>query len=198
MSITAQRKLELEELRREQILTAALGMFYENGYANTTMDDIASAAGISKGLIYHYFKNKAEILFSFDGKLNECLEEIEMLSSPKATIREFGRRFLLRELDKNGYIPPLQVYVTVFARGELDDPSYADRNPLYQDRWRKYFAALFERGIEVGEFKKGDPEAYGNIFWHYLLGNIMDIIQDRRRPSESPPDLDEMIKLFEP
>ncbi len=36
MSIKAERKIELEKQRREQILTVALGMFYEKGYKNTT------------------------------------------------------------------------------------------------------------------------------------------------------------------
>lgn len=196
MSITVKRKIELEQQRRGQILDAALGLFYENGYKNTTMSDIAEAANISKGLIYHYFNNKAEILFSYEGKLNECLEEIAKLPSPKATIREFGRRFLLRELDQSGYIPPLQVYVIVFARGEMDDPDYMDRNPLYQDIGRNYFGPLFKKGMESGEFKKGDPDVCGNIYWHYLLGNIMDIIQDHSKPIPAA-DLDAILALFE-
>lgn len=69
--------------------------------------DIANAANMSKGLIYHYFKNKAELLFSYQDKLDECLCEISAYGSSKESIYEFGRRFLLREVDESGYIPPL-------------------------------------------------------------------------------------------
>ena len=196
MSITQERKIELEKQRREQILGAALGLFFENGYANTTMSDIAVAAGISKGLIYHYFKNKAEVLFSYEENLQECLDEIALLPTPKATIREFGRRFLLRELDESGYIPPLQVFVIVFARGEMDHPEFADRNPLYKDLGRTYFGPLFKKGMELGEFKQGNPEVFGDIYWHYLLGNIMEIVQDRKNPNIATPDLDTLLDLF--
>lgn len=197
MSIKAEKRIELEQQRREQILSVALGMFYKNGYKNTTMSDIAQAANISKGLIYHYFKNKAEILFSYQDKLDECLSEINVMPSAKAAIREFGRRFLLNELDDSGYIPPLQVYVIVFVKGELDDPDYMDRNPLYQDFGRKYFGPLFEKGMRAGEFKQGDPETFGDIYWHYLLGNILDIVQENRRLAPAP-DLDAVLDLFKP
>lgn len=194
MSIKAERKIELEKQRREQILSVALGMFYEKGYKNTTMSDIAKAANISKGLIYHYFKNKAEILFSYQDNLDDCLEEINGISSAKAAIKEFGRRFLLSELDESGYIPPLQVYVIVFVKGEMDDPDYMDRNPMYQDFGRKYFGPLFKKGMKSGEFKQGDPEIFGDIYWRYLLGNILDIVQEHKR--KTPPSLDDVLDLF--
>lgn len=196
MAIAQERKIELEKRRKEQILGAALKLFYENGYASTTMSDIAVAAGISKGLIYHYFKNKAEILFSYEKNLQECLEEIAEFPSAKATIREFGRRFLLREVDESGYIPPLQVYVIVFARGEMDLPEYADKNPLKKNIGKTYFSPLFKKGIEAGEFKQGNPELYGDIYWHYLLGNIMEIIQERQTSSDLVPSLDAILDLF--
>ncbi|MHB8072477.1 TetR/AcrR family transcriptional regulator [Desulfosporosinus fructosivorans] len=195
MSISEKKKIELEKQRRQQILSVALGLFYKNGYKNTSMVDIAKAANISKGLIYHYFKNKAELLFSYQDKLDECLNEINEFGSAKEAIYEFGRRFLLREVDETGYIPPLQVYVIVFVKGEMDDPDYMDRNPLYQDFGQNYFGPLFEKGIEAGEFKQGDPKLYGDIYWHYLLGNVLETL-DARRSSKKTQDLKKVISMF--
>jgi len=197
MSIKVERKIELEIQRRKQILSVALGLFFEKGYKNTTMADIAEAANISKGLIYHYFKNKAEILFSYQDKLDDCLREINSIPSARAAIREFGRRFLLCELDDSGYIPPLQVYVIVFIKGEMDDPDYMDRNPMYQDFGRKYFGPFFEKGMKSGEFKQGDSGTFGDIYWHYLLGNILDIVQEHRRLTPTT-SLDAVLDLFKP
>lgn len=196
MAITEQRKKELENQRRQQILSVALGLFYKNGYKNTSMSEIAKAANVSKGLIYYYFKNKAELLFSYQDKLDECLTEINMIKSAKEAIYEFGRRFLLYELDETGYIPPLQVYVIVFVRGEMDDPDYMDRNPLYQNFGQNYFGKLFEKGINAGEFKKGDPKLYGDIYWHYLLGSVLETLDARRTPKELT-DLKKVLSIFE-
>ncbi len=197
MSIKAERKLILEEQRRKAILGAALGMFFENGYRNTKMEDIAKAAGISKGLIYHYFSSKAELLFAYEDNLRECLDEIALLPSTKETIREFGQRFLRTRIDEDGYIPPLQVYVIVFAKGEMDDPAYFGRSPLYRNIGREYFGPLFQKGMDAGEFKKGDAELFGDIYWHYLLGNLMDTMQDPNRQYAAEPDLDAVLSLFE-
>ncbi len=54
---------KLVEERREQIIKAATKLFSEQGYYLTTIQDIASEAGISVGLIYQYFKDKDDVLF---------------------------------------------------------------------------------------------------------------------------------------
>lgn len=51
------------ETRRDQIVKAAVRLFSENGYFQTTIDDIAKEADVSKGLIYLYFKDKHDLLF---------------------------------------------------------------------------------------------------------------------------------------
>lgn len=53
--------------KQDRILNAALRSFGENGYKRAITDDIASSAGISKGLLFHYFHNKRELLqYVFD------------------------------------------------------------------------------------------------------------------------------------
>lgn len=47
--------------RPREILDAALTVFVTKGFAATKLDDVAVAAGISKGLLYRYFDNKAEL-----------------------------------------------------------------------------------------------------------------------------------------
>ncbi|MGD9807202.1 MAG: TetR/AcrR family transcriptional regulator [Deferribacterales bacterium] len=48
--------------KRSLLLEAASSLFIEKGYDKATMDEIASAANVAKGTLYHYFKNKAELL----------------------------------------------------------------------------------------------------------------------------------------
>jgi len=56
-SPTAGRRLSAEE-RRSQLFDVALRLFSERGYAATTMDDIAEAAGVTKPLVYQHFDSK--------------------------------------------------------------------------------------------------------------------------------------------
>jgi len=53
---------EIRSAKRKLILDTALEMFANEGYYPTSISKIANAAGISKGLIYNYFKSKEEII----------------------------------------------------------------------------------------------------------------------------------------
>jgi TetR/AcrR family fatty acid metabolism transcriptional regulator len=57
------RSEKLED-RRRQIRVAATRVFSRKGYHETRIADIANEAGVAYGLVYHYFKNKEEILAS--------------------------------------------------------------------------------------------------------------------------------------
>ena len=48
--------------KRDEILKAAAAMFVARGYAATTSDEIAAAAGVSVGTFYNYFRNKRQVL----------------------------------------------------------------------------------------------------------------------------------------
>lgn len=52
------------EDRREQILKAAIRVFAQKGFTRATNKDIAREAGITPGLIYHYFENKEAVLYA--------------------------------------------------------------------------------------------------------------------------------------
>lgn len=63
------------EKRREQIVNAAVRLFSERGYFQTTIEDVANAVPISKGLIYRYFKDKNDLLYF---ALRYVLEKFEL------------------------------------------------------------------------------------------------------------------------
>src|SRR5262245_33517236 len=50
-----------KEARPAELLSAALDLFVEKGYAGTRLDDVAARAGVSKGTLYLYFQNKEEL-----------------------------------------------------------------------------------------------------------------------------------------
>ena len=60
---TDEQNAQIKDERREQILKAALKVFALRGFAATKISDIAKEAGLSHGLVYHYFASKEEIFF---------------------------------------------------------------------------------------------------------------------------------------
>ena len=51
------------EKRREQLLKAARDLFYKKGYRETTTEEIARRARLTKGALYYHFKNKEDLLY---------------------------------------------------------------------------------------------------------------------------------------
>ena len=80
MKVSAQRL----ENRRNQLLEAATIVFARKGFHDTRIADIAREAGVAYGLVYHYFKNKDEILGSlFEGNWGLFLQSIDYIRENK-------------------------------------------------------------------------------------------------------------------
>jgi TetR/AcrR family fatty acid metabolism transcriptional regulator len=68
--------------KRALILDAAIKVFARSGYHGSRVSDIAREAGIAYGLVYHYFKNKEEILATiFEERWSGFLEALEGIAS---------------------------------------------------------------------------------------------------------------------
>src|SRR5260370_17036998 len=61
MSTAVSLKAQQSAVTRKAILDACLKLFARHGFSTTSIDDIASAAGITKGAVYWHFENKAEL-----------------------------------------------------------------------------------------------------------------------------------------
>ncbi|MFN7180054.1 TetR/AcrR family transcriptional regulator [Hyphomonas sp.] len=75
-----------ERKRREtlqRITAAGMQLFIRQGYDNTTLDEIAEAAGISRRTFFYYFKSKDEILLSMQ-RLNSDKLTVAVRGAPKA------------------------------------------------------------------------------------------------------------------
>lgn len=72
---TKQQFEELREQSREKIMEAALDLFGTKGFDATSITDIAKKAGVSKGLLYHYFSSKEHLVKEMIDGLNKLEEE---------------------------------------------------------------------------------------------------------------------------
>jgi AcrR family transcriptional regulator len=80
-----QKKLET----KAAIMDAAITLFGERGYDNTSISSVAKAAGIGKGTIYSYFSSKSEILLAFCEEELTCLHlELQQAIPPDAPLEE--------------------------------------------------------------------------------------------------------------
>lgn len=68
--------LNLKQEKQEKILEAAIKEFADKGFEKASTNEIVKEAGISKGILFHYFQNKKKLfLFAFDYAAELCLDE---------------------------------------------------------------------------------------------------------------------------
>ena len=82
MTAPAFTRLDVDE-RRRQLLEASARIFAERRYDEVSMSEIAAAAGISKGLLYHYFTNKQQL---FRATLEDAAHEIAIRIEPDTSL----------------------------------------------------------------------------------------------------------------
>lgn len=87
---TTQYKTEL----KEKIMQSAMENFAKNGFDRTRMEDIAAAAGLAKGTLYLYFKNKEDLFYAIcDHNLEELRNQLSRLFNRKENILLDAERF---------------------------------------------------------------------------------------------------------
>jgi TetR/AcrR family transcriptional regulator, transcriptional repressor of bet genes len=57
-------KVGMAPIRRKQLVEAAIAVIHEEGFSHATVARIARRAGVSSGMVHHYFKDKDELLFA--------------------------------------------------------------------------------------------------------------------------------------
>lgn len=140
-----------------KILAAAQPLFLSQNYADVSMDDIAEAAGVTKGALYHHFANK-EALYA--AMMRTVLEEKQALFraavESNGTCRErllrFTQIFLELPREKRDLIKLVRRDINIF------------KDPIRDQLVRAYQAALPEQieiiirdGIQNGELAPADP-----------------------------------------
>ncbi len=78
----AKRK-ELTQMRQKQILDVAVGVFSKKGFARTQVDEIADLAGLGKGTVYRYFKDKKNLFLSVVDRGIESLKDLALEAMAK-------------------------------------------------------------------------------------------------------------------
>jgi AcrR family transcriptional regulator len=200
--------------RREELLAIAARLFAERGFKNTTVRDIADAAGILSGSLYHHFDSKEsmvdELLDSFQ---RELWEEYDAIEASDRTPREKLEAIVRASFDAidqhHSEVAIFQTdaaYLATFDRfGYLEE-----RNT----RFRKLWTGLLEQGIAAGELRSdldvelvyrflrdtvwvavrwyrpgGDlsPGQGADQYLHILLDGIADTAETSQMINPTPP-----------
>lgn len=157
---------EREKLnRRNQILQAAWEVFASKDYDSATIDDVAAAAELSKGTVYLYFENKADLFHSTIEmgmeKVNSIIQEIiSSIDEPVSCLREIIKSLLDYAEENIGFFKILsseRAHFEVHAE-MMSNSDFKERMMKTGFRSVTMIAELIQRGIDPGVFRQVNPE----------------------------------------
>jgi len=146
-----------ENMIREPILAAAVELFRNHGFAGTSMQNIATAAGISRPALYYHFKNKEEILRSLVEVVTvRTQREAARIASTAAS----DHAELLRAVVFSHAVSLLR-HPQHFAVLQRDERHLPARVQALQEKAKRElfdtFSDLIRSGISAGVFRDCDP-----------------------------------------
>ncbi|MGH3362710.1 MAG: TetR/AcrR family transcriptional regulator [Nocardioides sp.] len=155
--------------RRSELLDIAAGLFAEKGFKNTTVRDIADAAGILSGSLYHHFDSKEsmvdEILSTFQEELFGTYDEILRSASDARTKLEQAVRVSFEAIDHHRH------EVAIFQNeadylGTFDRFGYlAERHAQSRDVWM----TLLREGVRTGVLR---PDLDVELVYRFIRDTV--------------------------
>lgn len=198
MPRTPEDNAQIRDARRREILDAAARVFATHGFARTKVADIAAAAGLSYGLVYHYFDGKGAI---FDAIVDAMIERIQAtLEVPAASayeqlataIRESHARLTdpqRNEADRLVSQAMLQPSAPIAARERLQQHAMA---------FHRRTTALIERAQQDGDVDASLPadELARSLIFMFRGMSIRLPVESHR--ALELPSVDSILRLVLP
>lgn len=147
------RTVETSEVRIRQIVDAALSVFTRKGVQQASINEIVAEAGVSKGLLYLYFKGKDALieavmsrLFAPDLKTAQHLLEKEAPATQR--LQEYARAMAADAVRYRKLLPLFFEYYSMLGRNK----NLRKITARYYRQQEHLFCGLVRQGIEAGEF----------------------------------------------
>jgi TetR/AcrR family transcriptional regulator len=187
----ATQKTEPDAGARERLLTAALDLFNEKGYAATSVRELVAAAGVTKPVLYYYFGNKEgiylELMQNSYGTFESLVQGISLTGSARESIIQFccglfdvsvQRLALVRLIYAIHYGPP--------------QGAPAFDLEAYFFRMLELIQQLVRAGIDGGELKPESVEDVSRAIIAILTSAINDLLCQR----EARLDREGMVRML--
>jgi AcrR family transcriptional regulator len=159
MADAANKREQLREERRRQILEAALTVFSKKGFHAANVSDVAAEAGVSQGTIYWYFDSKDELLkaallhfFADFGEIT--FEALEPCQTAAEKLQALGQSMELFVKDAEGLFALFLSYWSSSSQREEAGLWWIDLLVEYKD----LLVGIIEEGVRNGEFRPVDAE----------------------------------------
>ncbi len=165
---------------RAELSAVAIGLFVEHGFAETTMDDVAEASGVSRRTIYRHYANKEDLVFEQTRLWMEVLNETVATRRPEESTRDVCCRGILAVTD----------YIKAHRDEVLPGYGVVAQTPALQSRYARTNREWLERYTELLRPDAGPDPAHAEIQAAVIAGALVGGTDGAVRAWFAHPSLD--------
>lgn len=198
MPRSPEKNRQIKDERRAGIHAAALNLFAANGLHATRISDIAAAAGMAQGLLYHYYASKEEIFTalirsSFDSLIGAArgLAAQEMPAGEKI---RFALEHLLAQLDQGEAFALRVLFIAQAGVADSTPPEAKAVIAEFSMVPYKIVSAIMAEGQQQGTIRPGDPDELALLFWTTIKG--LALHRAAHGAAYRSPDVETIAPLF--
>jgi AcrR family transcriptional regulator len=170
---TMGRTEKVVEDRREQILDSAMRAFALKGFTRATNKDIAKEAGITPGLIYHYFENKEAVLKAIIEErspvrlMRSLSQEIQTLP-PESLLRLLAQK-VLQIVEGDNFVQVIRVLLPEAVHNQAITPLISN---FLKDAISSLSDYIATKTVH-GELRQGDSSLIAQTFIGCIMGFVL-------------------------
>lgn len=187
--------------RRKKILDKALVVFMDDGFENATFQKIADRCGITRTILYLYFKNKKEIfIYSLKQFLQNVEDKINSIRSDKSygSIEKITKVMLAinKLMEQNRQL--LCVVMDYLLHISKSDVAPEERVRRRTVRTRHFLSSMIIYGIKSGELKKIDVKTSTDYLYSFIESGVFQLVVLKRKSLKELNDtITFAVKYFE-
>ncbi|HNW85285.1 MAG TPA: TetR/AcrR family transcriptional regulator [Candidatus Cryosericum sp.] len=196
MPRSEEANIQIKDERQQRILSSALKVFIRKGFAATKISDIALEAGMSNGLMYHYFQSKEEIYAELVRRAatfsRRLLEQVQADGSePMDQLRSLAVRiFQTVEKQQAGghyFVLILEAMTSGVYPAQAIECQHGSGRPF------EALVGIIAEGQRRGQIVEGDPGQLAITFFSAIVGLALLKVSGTIR---SMPDPELLMRIF--
>lgn len=169
-AVSPAKRRPVRRRREDEVMQAATKVFYERGYADASVQDVADELGILKGSLYHYIKTKEDLLYRLLADLHQEVEQIleEVAAEEGLDPLERLGLYVRRQVEFNAEnLPSVSVYYN-----DVERLSEQRRNDIFARRkvHERFVTELIEEAQRNGE---ADASLDARVLSNCIFGTLI-------------------------
>lgn len=187
-------RFEQKEKRKLEIIIASIDVFVAKGYTGTKIQDIASSAGMSVGLLFHYFKNKEEL---FNELTKIAIDGTNLpLGMYYDSIYDFFYRLtesIFESIQKQPY--RAKIFSLIYMIHRSDDVPSAAKKLIKKENVFNQIESFIVKGQEEGSLSHENPKILTSLYWSMIQTSMNQYLLNPKQPLPSPKTIISIFKV---